>query len=67
MNEYQTQIHLFRIRLGMIEEEREEDERKLNVALAAAERVNVLVSDRKDFQHFRYWPKLLMQIFINER
>ncbi|XP_017292332.1 ras GTPase-activating protein nGAP isoform X2 [Kryptolebias marmoratus] len=29
-------------RLGVIEEEREEDERKLSVALAAAERVNVL-------------------------
>ncbi|XP_018617642.1 ras GTPase-activating protein nGAP isoform X2 [Scleropages formosus] len=29
-------------RLGVIEEEREEDERKLNVAMAAAERMNVL-------------------------
>ncbi|XP_072319206.1 ras GTPase-activating protein nGAP [Eucyclogobius newberryi] len=29
-------------RLGVIEEEREEDERKLSVAMAAAERVNVL-------------------------
>ncbi|KAF7223467.1 RAS protein activator like-3 isoform X1 [Nothobranchius furzeri] len=29
-------------RLGVIEEEREEDERKLNIALAAAERMNVL-------------------------
>ncbi|KAL3995867.1 serine/threonine-protein phosphatase 4 regulatory subunit 1 [Sarotherodon galilaeus] len=29
-------------RLGVIEEEREEDERKLSVAIAAAERVNVL-------------------------
>ncbi|XP_054461249.1 RAS protein activator like-3 [Anoplopoma fimbria] len=29
-------------RLGVIEEEREEDERKLNVAIAAAERMNVL-------------------------
>lgn len=29
-------------RLGVIEEEREEDERRLNVALAAAERMNVL-------------------------
>ncbi|XP_062244446.1 ras/Rap GTPase-activating protein SynGAP isoform X2 [Platichthys flesus] len=29
-------------RLGVIEEEREEDERKLNVAVAAAERMNVL-------------------------
>ncbi|XP_067115546.1 RAS protein activator like-3 isoform X1 [Osmerus mordax] len=29
-------------RLGVIEEEREEDERKLNVAVAAAERLNVL-------------------------
>ena len=51
----------------MIEEEREEDERKLNVALAAAERVNVLVRERKDFQHFCFGPKLLMQILINER
>jgi hypothetical protein len=32
-----------RHRLGVIEEEREEDERKLNVAVAAAERMNVLV------------------------
>lgn len=31
-------------RLGVIEEEREEDERKLNVAVAAVERMNVLVS-----------------------
>lgn len=31
----------------MIEEEREEDERKLSVAIAAAERVNVLVSEMK--------------------
>lgn len=31
-------------RLGVMEEEREEDERKLGVALAAAERMNVLVS-----------------------
>ena len=30
-------------RLGVIEEEREEDERKLSVALAAAERMNILV------------------------
>lgn len=30
-------------RLGVIEEEREEDERKLSVAIAAAERMNVLV------------------------
>ena len=30
-------------RLGVIEEEREEDERKLSVAVAAAERMNVLV------------------------
>lgn len=34
-------------RLGVIEEEREEDERKLSVAIAAAERVNVLVSEMK--------------------
>lgn len=36
-------------RLGVIEEEREEDERKLSVAIAAAERMNVLVrqTDRK--------------------
>lgn len=32
------------IRLGVIEEEREEDERRLNAAMAAAERMNVLVS-----------------------
>lgn len=31
----------------MIEEEREEDERKLSVAIAAADRVNVLVSEVK--------------------
>ncbi len=30
-------------RLGVIEEEREEDERKLSVAIAAAERMNTLV------------------------
>ena len=30
-------------RLGVIEEEREEDERKLGVAIAATERMNVLV------------------------
>ncbi|XP_019734733.1 RAS protein activator like-3-like [Hippocampus comes] len=30
-------------RLGVIEEEREDDERKLNVAVAAAERMNILV------------------------
>lgn len=34
-------------RLGVIEEEREEDERRLNVALAAAERMNVLVRRTK--------------------
>lgn len=31
----------------MIEEEREEDERKLSVAIAAAERMNVLVRKTK--------------------
>uniref|UniRef100_A0A3Q0SM49 RAS protein activator like 3 n=1 Tax=Amphilophus citrinellus TaxID=61819 RepID=A0A3Q0SM49_AMPCI len=35
-------------RLGVIEEEREEDERKLSVAIAAAERVNVLVRKTKE-------------------
>ncbi|KAK0131848.1 Disabled 2-interacting protein [Merluccius polli] len=35
-------------RLGMIEEEREEDERKLNVAMAAAERINVLEEQLAD-------------------
>uniref|UniRef100_A0A8C6SGE0 RAS protein activator like 3 n=1 Tax=Neogobius melanostomus TaxID=47308 RepID=A0A8C6SGE0_9GOBI len=35
-------------RLGVIEEEREEDERKLCVAMAAAERMNVLVRHIKD-------------------
>lgn len=34
-------------RLGVIEEEREEDERKLSVAIAAAERMNVLVRQTK--------------------
>uniref|UniRef100_A0A667X6W5 RAS protein activator like 3 n=1 Tax=Myripristis murdjan TaxID=586833 RepID=A0A667X6W5_9TELE len=34
-------------RLGVIEEEREEDERKLSVAIAAAERMNTLVRERK--------------------
>lgn len=34
-------------RLGVIEEEREEDERKLGVAIAAAERMNVLVRRKK--------------------
>ncbi len=34
-------------RLGVIEEEREEDERKLSVAIAAAERMNTLVRRRK--------------------
>ncbi|XP_066521020.1 RAS protein activator like-3 isoform X2 [Hoplias malabaricus] len=42
-------------RLGVIEEEREEDERKLSVALAAAERMNVLEEQfavlLKDIQH----------------
>lgn len=42
-------------RLGVIEEEREEDERKLNVAIAAAERMNVLEEQfagiLKDLQH----------------
>lgn len=41
-------------RLGVIEEEREEDERKLGVAAAAAERMNVLEEQLadllKDFQ-----------------
>lgn len=32
----------------MIEEEREEDERKLNVAIAAAERMNIMVSGRNE-------------------
>lgn len=32
----------------MIEEEREEDERKLNAAIAAAERMNILVRHRED-------------------
>lgn len=32
-------------RLGVIEEEREEDERKLSIAIAAAERMNVLVRE----------------------
>lgn len=36
-------IHSVCNRLGVIEEEREEDERKLSVAIAAAERMNVLV------------------------
>lgn len=36
-------------RLGVIEEEREEDERKLNVAVAAVERMNVLVSNLSSF------------------
>lgn len=31
-------------RLGVIEEERDEDERKLNVAVAAVDRLNVVVS-----------------------
>lgn len=39
-------IHLFSLRLGMIEEEREEDERKLNVAMAAADRIHVLVREK---------------------
>ncbi|KAM4611321.1 RAS protein activator like-3 isoform 2-T2 [Polymixia lowei] len=37
-------------RLGVIEEEREEDERKLNVAIAAAERMNVLEEQFADLQ-----------------
>ena len=41
--DYLAFIFLSGQRLGVIEEEREEDERKLNVAVAAAERLNVLV------------------------
>ena len=51
----------------MIEEEREEDERKLNAAMAAAERVIVLVRERKEFQHFCFGPKSPLQILMNER
>lgn len=38
----------------MIEEEREEDEKKLNIAIAAAERMNVLVrqSTPKELREF---------------
>lgn len=36
-------MRLYVCRLGVIEEEREEDERKLNVAVAAVDRLNVLV------------------------
>ena len=42
------------IRLGVIEEEREEDEKKLNVAVAAATRMSQLVR-----------PSLLLQLLIN--
>lgn len=35
----------------MIEEEREEDERKLSVAVAAAERMSVLVRQTNDSPH----------------
>ncbi|KAF5881532.1 RAS protein activator like-3-like isoform X1, partial [Clarias magur] len=38
----EEQLASVTFRLGVIEEEREEDERKLSVALAAAERMNVL-------------------------
>ncbi|XP_019939603.1 disabled homolog 2-interacting protein isoform X2 [Paralichthys olivaceus] len=40
--EREEQLASATFRLGVIEEEREEDERKLNVAVAAAERMNVL-------------------------
>ncbi|XP_072539350.1 RAS protein activator like-3 [Salminus brasiliensis] len=47
-------------RLGVIEEEREEDERKLSVALAAAERMNVLEEQfaglLKDMQQLSVTP-----------
>ncbi|XP_041694878.1 RAS protein activator like-3 isoform X1 [Coregonus clupeaformis] len=41
-------------RLGVIEEEREEDERKLNVAVAAAERMNVLEEQFADLMKDRH-------------
>ncbi|CDQ75997.1 unnamed protein product [Oncorhynchus mykiss] len=41
-------------RLGVIEEEREEDERKLNVAVAAAERMNVLEEQFADLLKDRH-------------
>ncbi|KAL1006092.1 hypothetical protein UPYG_G00067790 [Umbra pygmaea] len=40
-------------RLGVIEEEREEDERKMNVAMAAAERMNVLEEQIADLMKSR--------------
>ncbi|XP_010887616.3 RAS protein activator like-3 isoform X2 [Esox lucius] len=40
-------------RLGVIEEEREEDERKMNVAMAAAERMNVLEEQFADLMKER--------------
>lgn len=44
----EEQLDSATFRLGMIEEEREEDERKLNVAMAAAERINVLEEQLAD-------------------
>ena len=41
-------------RLGVIEEEREEDERKLSVAIAAAERMNVLVRENDSQATIKY-------------
>ncbi|CAL8333518.1 unnamed protein product [Lota lota] len=45
---YEEQLASATFRLGMIEEERDEDERKLNVAMAAAERINVLEEQLAD-------------------
>jgi len=50
-------FYLYLCRLGVIEEEREEDERKLNVAVAAVERMNVLVSKG-------FLPFLVLQMHI---
>lgn len=43
----------------MIEEEREEDERKLSVAVAAAERMNVLVRKQRRDDFCSLWLKNL--------
>lgn len=50
-------------RLGVIEEEREEDERKLSVAIAAAERMNVLVRQKKCF----LTKKIKIQALLKEK
>lgn len=52
-------------RLGVIEEEREEDERKLSVAVAAAERMNVLVRKQRRDDFCSLWLKNLFGTVVS--